>query len=337
MEFEDVIVYDSNVAYHTCKQFTQHQEYNREIGQAKAGNHSKNSTKSLNELKMNSELVRIKKLLIALILLAAVLVVTTLTAIILSALSYRLSQENDKSHTKLQIDEHVQKQLASLQVQLHCGAGQWHRIAFLNMSDPSQQCPSAWREYNTSGVRACGRAYSTEGSCSSETYEAESMVYSRVCGQAIGYQVASPDAFNRQPNSNNISMDGIIVTQLGVQHHHIWSFAAGVTENSSMHGYSHCPCSPIRGREPPSYIGKNYYCESGNPTDSFEFNQIFSDDPVWDGRKCEGTCCIGAKNPPWFSVQLPAPTAEMIEVSICADESTDNEDTPIELLEIYVQ
>jgi hypothetical protein len=27
----------------------------------------------------------------------------------------------------------------------------------------------------------------------------------------------------------------------------------------------------------------------------------------------------------------------MIEVSICGDEFTDNEDTPIELLEIYVQ
>ena len=40
---------------------------------------------------------------------------------------------------------------------------------------------------------------------------------------------------------------------------------------------------------------------------------------------------------PLFSVQLPAPTTDMIEVSICADESTDNEDTPIELLEICVQ
>ena len=27
-----------------------------------------------------------------------------------------------------------------------CGAGLWHRVAYLNMSDPSQQCPSAWRE-----------------------------------------------------------------------------------------------------------------------------------------------------------------------------------------------
>jgi hypothetical protein len=35
-----------------------------------------------------------------------------------------------------------------LQMQEHqCGDGIWHRVAYLNMSDPSQQCPSAWREY----------------------------------------------------------------------------------------------------------------------------------------------------------------------------------------------
>ena len=39
----------------------------------------------------------------------------------------------------------------------------------------------------------------------------------------------------------------------------------------------------------------------------------------------------------WFSIQLPAPTTDMIEVSICCDENTINEDTPIELIEMYVQ
>ena len=39
-----------------------------------------------------------------------------------------------------------------------CGAGVWHRVAYLNMSDPSQQCPRSWREYvvNNIGRRACG-------------------------------------------------------------------------------------------------------------------------------------------------------------------------------------
>ena len=66
-------------------------------------------------------------------------------------------------------------------------------------------------------------------------------------------------------------------------------------------------------------------------------NQIFNNDPLWDGQQCEGTCCTGTNSPPWFSVQLPAPTTDTIEVSICADEGTYNEDTPVQLLEIYVQ
>ena len=41
--------------------------------------------------------------------------------------------------------------------------------------------------------------------------------------------------------------------------------------------------------------------------------------------------------PPWFSVQLPAPTNDKIQVSICGDQSTTDEDTPVELIEIYVQ
>ena len=205
------------------------------------------------------------------------------------------------------------------------------------MSNGSQQCPSAWRDYNISGVRACGRIYSTQGSCSAIAYGAESIVYSKVCGQVVSYQVGSPDAFTTlllNVSNTVIDMDGVKITQLGIQCHHIWNFVGGFSENSP---HSSCPCSFYGGPRSPSYIGCNYYCESGNPTDNFENNQIFSNDPLWDGQQCEGTCCTGINYPPWFSVQLPAPTTEMIEVSICADESTDNEDTPIKLLEIYVQ
>ena len=247
---------------------------------------------------------------------------------------------NTAPQDSFQLHEYIQKKLASLQTQIYCGAGQWHRIAFLNMSDPSQQCPSAWREYNTSGVRACGRAYSIGGSCSSVTYKygTGSIAYSRVCGQVISYQAGSPDAFSKHLRNPNIDIDGVNITHLGIPHHHIWSFAGGLSENSIFRIKSNCPCSFTSDRHrPPPYIGSNYYCESGNPTDSYEDNQLYPNDPLWDGNKCEGTCCIGANHPPWFSVQLPAPTTSKIEVSICADESTDNEDTPIKLLEIYVQ
>ena len=76
---------------------------------------------------------------------------------------------------------------------IHCGSGQWYQVAHLNMSDPSQQCPSTWREYNTNGVRACRRPDTTTGSCPA-TFYATSRQYNRVCGRAIGYQIGSPRA-----------------------------------------------------------------------------------------------------------------------------------------------
>ena len=70
----------------------------------------------------------------------------------------------------------------------HCGDGMWIRVAHLNMSDPSQQCPSAWREYNTSGIRACGRPATSSGSCPSTTYSTNRQ-YNKVCGRVIGYKL----------------------------------------------------------------------------------------------------------------------------------------------------
>ena len=101
---------------------------------------------------------------------------------------------------------------------------------------------------------------------------------------------------------------------------------------------SECPCSDNKqvAGPPLSTIGDRYYCESGNPNHDFE-NKLYSDDPLWDGEQCEGTCCTGTSSPPWFSVQLPTPTMDMIEVSICCDQGTNDEDVPAKLIEIYVQ
>ena len=38
-----------------------------------------------------------------------------------------------------------------------CGEGMWYRVAYLNMTDSSQQCPPNWSEYNHNGIRACRR------------------------------------------------------------------------------------------------------------------------------------------------------------------------------------
>jgi outer membrane murein-binding lipoprotein Lpp len=259
------------------------------------------------------------------------------------------SQNNNVSFILNQLDTAIQDKIETLQnnfivnlpVAIHCGAGEWYQVAHLNMNNHSEQCPAVWREYNTSGVRACGRPDSTEGSCPGTLYTVTSgRQYSKVCGRVIGYQEDSPDAFvdSNANNASEIYMDGVSITY-GIPRQHIWSYVAGVTENSASHTPNNCPCSVHGGNGPPSFVGDNYYCESGNPTDVGGSPVLLINDPLWDGQQCEGACCrvTGTNSPPWFSVQLPAPTTDMIEVRICGNEATENEDTPIALLDIYVQ
>ena len=227
----------------------------------------------------------------------------------------------------------VQTQNENLRTQLYCGPGLWCRVAYLNMSDPKEHCPPTWMEYNTSGIRACGRPDNSRGSCIA-TVHSTNFQYSRVCGRVIGYQMASPDAFSA---NNDIDLDGIDITH-GVQHVHIWSYVAGQSASQqSRDRQSNCPCNgPGQGRQPPLSINGDFYCESGNQDERFQY-KLYTNDKLWDGHECEGTCCTGTKSPPWFSVQLPAPTNDSIEVRICCDQGTEDEDTPIELLELYVQ
>ena len=216
----------------------------------------------------------------------------------------------------------------------NCGAGLWYRVAFLNMSDPSQQCPSAWRLVATNGVRACGRPESSGSSCPGTLYSATSE-YQRVCGKVIGYQYSRPDGFGylKRGSINESYLDGVSITY-GQPRNHIWSYVAGVSENSR--GSSNCPCSSQGGKQPQPFVGDNYYCESGNPNNTHG-GILYTADKLWDGKQCEGTCCTDPKSPPWFSVRLSNPTTESIEVRICGDERTVYEDTPVELLVIYVQ
>jgi hypothetical protein len=51
----------------------------------------------------------------------------------------------------------VIQQIVDDNVSARCGPGQWYRVAYLNMNDPTQQCPPSLRLYSANGVRACGR------------------------------------------------------------------------------------------------------------------------------------------------------------------------------------
>ena len=227
----------------------------------------------------------------------------------------------------------------------NCGDGLWYRVAYLNMSDPSQQCPSAWKEVTFDGIRLCGRPTTGFQSCPGTLYPVRDQ-YSRVCGRVIGYQFGSTDSFgvdiyNIRSTIDEAYVDGISVTH-GTPRVHIWSYVAGASENGSCSTIINCPCS-VNGDPAlvPSYVQTNYYCESAYQGDCHVNGIFFPDDILWDGQQCdnEGMCCTGAKTPPWFSVNLTdsAITSDDIEVRICHNQSTADEDTPIQLLELYVQ
>ena len=149
-------------------------------------------------------------------------------------------------------------------LQLHvCGGSTgWRRVAYLNMSDPTQQCPSVWQEITTP-FRVCGRR-STSPSCEGVTYFTGSEQYDQVCGRIIGYQLGSPDAFSSGSASiDSFYLDGVSVTY-GSPRQHIWSFAAGLDEVLTSPRYT-CPCAPgsTNRNYIPSFVGQNYFCETG--------------------------------------------------------------------------
>ena len=216
-------------------------------------------------------------------------------------------------------------------------------VASLNMTDPVQQCPPEWQEITVSGVRTCARISSNSSSCNSVVYPSNGTRYNQVCGRIIGYQYCTADAFGFRPGDDIDSyyLDGVSVTHGSNPREHVWSFAVGYFEsNTTPLG---CPCltTPNRANTViPLFVGDDFFCDTGAATAPICSNittDLIVAHPLWDGGGCgpTGGCCEN-NNPPWFCKMLPQPTTDDIEVRICADEQTSNEDTAIELIEIYV-
>lgn len=217
----------------------------------------------------------------------------------------------------------------------NCGYGTWKRIAYLNMSDPTHQCPKAWRGYSTP-VRSCGRPVTARSTCAAAYFSANGMQYSSVCGRAIGYQKGSPDGFGSE--DFDTTLDGIYVDGVSMTHGsprtHIWSFGVGLYTGENRN-QNNCPCEG--GRQQPAFVGGNFFCSSGDHDPQFELHKFYDKDPLWNGSNCPNTTGCPFNSPPWFRTRLPVPTTDDIEVRICGDQSTGDEDSPIQLLEIYVQ
>uniref|UniRef100_A0A1X7SRV9 Fibrinogen C-terminal domain-containing protein n=1 Tax=Amphimedon queenslandica TaxID=400682 RepID=A0A1X7SRV9_AMPQE len=220
--------------------------------------------------------------------------------------------------------------------------GGWMRIANLNMTQGTS-CPTGFRLYTNGGVHACGRPVTSSGSCVGKVFSSSGIEYSQVCGKVIGYQVGHPDAAGERVSSikNNINTyyaDGVSVTH-GNPRKHIWTLMSGATDRSTHYNYK-CPCASTGPIPAPSFVGSNYYCEAGYQGSDFpQHGELYSSDPLWDGKDCgssETTCCQSSLIP-WFYKSISDYTTDDIEMRICCDEGTDDEDVAIEQYDIYVK
>ena len=212
--------------------------------------------------------------------------------------------------------------------------GQWRRIAGINIS-AGDDCPTGWIKSSYNGVSFC-IAPSNDGGCYSANFSTNGVSYQHVCGRARGYQKGSTDAFQY----NTLSIDayyfeGLSITH-GNPHQHIWSYAVGITDNGNYPSWN-CPCAATSGPAPPSFVGSNYYCESGAGNSSLKvYITYLTHCGTVQVNHSASNCCSNTDQP-WFHHQLSNITQDDIEVRICRDNSFSDEGILVDMLELYIQ
>ena len=114
--------------------------------------------------------------------------------------------------------------------------------------------------------------------------------------------------------------------------------------NNGIYGAENqCPCHSQASPTIPSFIGNDWYCESGN-NEYNSWNFIpYMNNKLWDGQGCgsvELQCCqnkLPGINQPWFHKKLNVPTTDYIEIRICADQGNTDEDAMVTMYEFYIK
>ena len=248
----------------------------------------------------------------------------------------------ERERTKNEIHQIAASVIATLTGHTHTcnGTPGWRRVAFINMTDTSYNCPTGLSLPSYS-KRTCGSLLRSEyGGCSSTTFRNDDgMPYSQVCGRLRGYQFGATGAFHTSDQGiDSYYINGVSLTHGGAgNRQHIWTFASGISEIPPNIGEG-CPCDTSRYDSVPVFVGNDYFCESG-VNSIWTGNRVFyPDDVLWDGQDCtaNSTCCQ-LNNPPWFTKNLTTATIDDIELRICSNTNPSIEDTPLELIELYVQ
>ena len=207
--------------------------------------------------------------------------------------------------------------------------GGWRQIADI---DAAVECPEGFFQLIFSPfapVQALCIPNSVvgPGCLVSLSFPVNSIEYSQVCGRIIGahpgFNFIGFGVNGGIGTLDSLYVEGISLTYGSSPRTHIWTFAA--VDHPSIT----CPCVSSNAPQPPSFVGRNYFCDSTYY-------------PLWDGQECSGldtcSCTIAEGNgPPFFLRTFDTPVAEDVEMRLCTDDATVPETVDFNIVELYVR
>ena len=245
-----------------------------------------------------------------------------------------------------------------------CGGdgGEWTRIFHLDMEkEGSNKCPPNWQKTERQGIVGC--TSKVRADCSPIHIEVGDTKFSKVCGRAVGYQIAFPDAFAvaNTMNLNHLYVDGLSITY-GFPPKHVWTYGVGASKGPLFGtNVPNCPCQ--KGLPQPHFVGQYMYCDSGHRTtqqadiqqagtiDAILYSEIHNH-TLWTdpcGVSANTTCC-GAEyryrgvEPPWFRrdnlksvFESPDSNAAKFQARLCTHEVDMQEGALLTHFELYIQ
>ena len=108
--------------------------------------------------------------------------------------------------------ERARNEIRETIISSFCRGPEWRRVAFINMTDTSYDCPTGLN-LTTYSKRTCGRSHTTAGGCSSTTFSVGGLPYIRVCGRIRGYQFGPTGAFGHNISDiDSYYVDGVSLT-----------------------------------------------------------------------------------------------------------------------------
>ena len=224
-------------------------------------------------------------------------------------------------------------------------SGGWMRLAKFG----PKNCPEGLKVDD--GKKYCKRPNEIreDGGCFSVVFPTNKIGYSRVYGKIIGIQKGTTDAFeptyNKTKHNIRVSisdpyLDGISLTY-GAERSHIWSFASEYSSTVEFNS-RRCPCNTNNNSKsmPPDFVGKYYFCDTGTSMEEIRNYGKTFETPLWD--ECgsnDDACCVPDENPstpPWFHREI-GNTCSDIEMRVCTNQKSYDEDVFIKEMELYVQ